>query len=491
MRLHSPVLKLAFLLLLVLPCTSLGQDLLPGESWQRYADPSEAGFSKEGLEELERYCESKDIDGLLVIHDGAVLMRHGDIERRFMCHSVRKSFMSILYGIYLAEGSIDLDRTLAELGIDDIEPKLSDEEKRAKVKDLLSARSGVYHPAAYEPESMKRNRPERGSHAPGTYWWYNNWDFNALLTIFERETERQFFEAFQERLARPLQMQDFRLRDGYYHLEPEQSEHAAYPFRMSARDMARIGLLMLRSGRWGEHRIVPQNWAFESTRAQSDIEPWQGYRAYGYLWWISGEGRDLLYSALGTGNNSIDVMPGHKLVFVFRANTFRGRTVAWRDRWKVIRGVVKARTGARSADPKVVPLEDRSRAPKAVALSDAYLEQFPLELPRALPEELPAAQGVPPVRIERGAEGLVLFTQPPPAMQLDLIPLGEDRFFLEGAEEIGAIDRDAEGRPVRFVLKVGLRARIIELRGAGRDEEAAAENGLYEKLFGAEAGAGK
>jgi hypothetical protein len=43
-------------------------------------------------------------------------------------------------------------------------------------------------------------------------------------------------------------MQDYRTRDGYYHYELDKSIHPAYPFRMSARDCARYGLLFLNRG---------------------------------------------------------------------------------------------------------------------------------------------------------------------------------------------------------------------------------------------------
>lgn len=38
---------------------------------------------------------------------------------------------------------------------------------------------------------MTKNRPARGSHAPGTFWYYNNWDFNVLGTISEKKTRTQ------------------------------------------------------------------------------------------------------------------------------------------------------------------------------------------------------------------------------------------------------------------------------------------------------------
>ena len=436
------------------------------------------------LKKSDSILTASNIDGLLVIHDGAVLLRHGDVETRFMCHSVRKSFMSMLYGMYVAEGKIDLSRTLAELNIDDVEPPLTDVEKQATIADLLKSRSGVYHASAYEPGHMKKARPKRGSHAPGTHWWYNNWDFNVLLTIFEQETGEKFFEAFHKRIAEPLQLQDFRLRDGYYHLEPANSMHPAYPFRLSGRDMARIGLVMARGGKWGDRQIVPADWIQESTRAHSEIPNRNGYRGYGYMWWVSRSADEFVFSALGNGNNSIDVLPDRNLVLVFRANTYENRNISWADRWQVIQGVIKAQTGTPEAKPDLVPLEDKSVLPKAVKLSDDYLRQFPLDLRRQFPKQLPAEIRDQPVHIEQTKGALFLHTSKPPALQFDLIPLAGDRFFIEGPNEIGVIDRDKSGQPTRFILKGDLIAHIAELQKEGRNDEARREAEVAEQLFG-------
>lgn len=64
----------------------------------------------------------------------------GDVETRYMCHSIRKSPMSILYGIPAVGGKIDLSKTLTDLNIDDTQPQLSPEENQATVSDLLKSR---------------------------------------------------------------------------------------------------------------------------------------------------------------------------------------------------------------------------------------------------------------------------------------------------------------------------------------------------------------
>jgi len=251
----------------------------------------------------------------------------GEISQNWPVASIRKSFLSALYGIYINKGVIDISMTLAELGIDDAKPPLTDKEKKARVVDLLKSCSGVYHPAAAETPGMKKNRPERESHMPGTFWFYNNWNFNALGTIFEQEANISIFEAFKSHLANPLQMEDYRLENMKY-LKEEASVHPAYDFQMSARDMARFGLLYLYEGEWEGKQIIPKSWVKESTTAHSDIGILGGY---GYMWWVALNGEhfpflkfpDGTFSARGVGEQVILIIPDWKIVIVHRTNVLK------------------------------------------------------------------------------------------------------------------------------------------------------------------------
>ena len=207
----------------------------------------------------------------MIVQGGEVVDQWGDIDKKISSYSVRKSLISALYGIYSAEGAIDINQTLEELGIDESPDPLTKEEKQARVVDLLRARSGVYHAVEFETESMKKNRPARGSHAPGTFWYYNNWDFNVLGTIFEKKTGLKIGEAFYQRIAKPIGMQDFQPGDVYY-LGGPASIHPAYHFEITARDLARFGLLYLRGGRWNEKQIVPEAWVEKSSHANEMVK---------------------------------------------------------------------------------------------------------------------------------------------------------------------------------------------------------------------------
>ena len=287
---------------------------------------------------ISRRAEEIGTAVLLVQKKGEIVYSYGDITRKYMCHSIRKPLLGALYGIYLDRGMIDPDLTMGELGIDDIPPSLTEEEKEATIRDLLLSRSGIYHRAAGEAQSMRDARPPRGSHKPGTFFYYNNWDFNALGTIFRQLTERDIFEAFYQEIALPAEMKDFRPFHGSYVYEKDRSAHPSYFFRMSSRDLARFGELYLREGIWKGRRIIPEDWIDESTRIRS-VEN-QGGDPYGYLWRIvpheSGLGH--AYYHRGLGVHLLMILADHDMVIVHRVDTDRAFHITWSE----IKGLLEA-----------------------------------------------------------------------------------------------------------------------------------------------------
>jgi CubicO group peptidase (beta-lactamase class C family) len=295
----------------------------PGREWDR-TPPEQAGWDIDALARARDYSQSIGTTSLIVVQHGRIVDSWGDIGQRLQLYSVRKSLLSALIGMAVAEGKINLDATLGSLGIDDNPPALTEAEKQAKVRQVLQSRSGVYHPAAFEMTSQVTHRPERGSHPPGSFWYYNNWDFNVLGTIYERAIGTSIFESFRRRIADPIGMQDYRPGDGTY-IKTDVSMYPAYPFHMSARDLARFGLLFLRTGRWRDASIVPASWVKESTASYSETNLGTGY---GYMWWTGFPDRRVEIMALSPGGfwaagnygQFIVVDPVNDLVIVHQTN---------------------------------------------------------------------------------------------------------------------------------------------------------------------------
>jgi Beta-lactamase len=270
---------------------------------------------------------------------------------------------------------------------------------------------------------VPHSKPPRGSHPPGTHWVYNNWDFNTLLTIFEQETGTPFFEEFARRLAMPLGMQDFSPAHGYYHYEREKSMHPAYPFRMSARDMARFGLLYLYQGRWGAQRLLSEAYVRESTSRISD-GTWTG--GYGYMWWVhDAEPFKTLgmFSALGYGGHAIDVLPGAGLVVVTRVDTYtedRDDLVTQEQRYGLLRLLLDAQVGMPTPAPVLEPVPDPppTYTPQTLPLEELapYCLEVPIPKTKRTLSIFPADGGL-----------MIDFEEGP----LPLHPLGPNHFIIE------------------------------------------------------------
>lgn len=200
--------KLIRVLLLVVVFTILAPaQPFPGKEWTKADKPESAGFSSRRLAALTGLLQTLDTSAMLVVAKGQVVYEYGDLAKLSYLASCRKSVLAMLYGNYVASGKIPLSKTLRELNMDDVGGLLP-RELDATVENLITARSGVFHPASY-PGDARDSAPPRGSQKPGTYYLYNNWDFNAAGAVFEKLTGRDIYDALETDLAQPIGMQDF------------------------------------------------------------------------------------------------------------------------------------------------------------------------------------------------------------------------------------------------------------------------------------------
>jgi len=328
-----------------------GNAVYPDSAWARIADPASVGWSRDGLAAVEARLSTMATTGFMAVVGGRVLFQYGNVDTISYLASVRKSLLSMLYGIHQARGTIDLSRTLAQMGMDD-HLGLTATEMQATTRDLIMARSGVYHPASNDGDDLA-SAPPRGSQPHGTYYLYSNWDFNAAGAAFEKQTGLDIYDAFEQDLAKPLGMRDFVRANHRKSGNLQKSRYPAYHFNLSTRDMARVGYLMLRGGQWNGRQIVPAAWVRESSRALTPVGemnparrrsgPW----GYGYLWWVW-DGKDATgafagaYSGLGAVGQHITVMPALDLVIAHKTAPRPGKSVSHEQYVDVLKLLVAA-----------------------------------------------------------------------------------------------------------------------------------------------------
>ncbi len=308
---------------------------VPGVEWER-ATPEAVGYSTARLEALRAWLKTQQTAAMMIVVHGKVIFEYGDLSLTSKVASVRKSVLSMLYGKYVFNGQIDLSKTVKELGLDDKRPFLPIEE-HATLEHLITARSGIYLPSGNE--ELDPLTPKRGSEYPGTHFVYNNWDFDSAFKSFEKLTGNNVYDAVESDLARPIGMQDYSATQ-QKKITNADLAHLQYAIYLSTRDMARLGLLMLRWGDWNGKQVVPSDWIRYTTTLITpfdEINPtglhirgrperW----GYGVMWWVwdapvfpgniyNGPLQGA-YSAMGSGGQYITVLPFYDLVIAHKVD---------------------------------------------------------------------------------------------------------------------------------------------------------------------------
>ncbi|MCH8957315.1 serine hydrolase, partial [candidate division KSB1 bacterium] len=141
------------------------------------------------------------------------------------------------------------------------------------------------------------------------------------------------------------------LRHTHYRFE-DKSQHPAYLFRMTARDMARFGLLFLNNGRWNGKQIIPEEWVAESTKPFStELGRFSERGSFGYLWWVSQLRGQRMYFASGSGGQRICVLPDANLVFVHVVNSYDNNNVRHGDIMSLLGLILDAKEGEPKSRP--------------------------------------------------------------------------------------------------------------------------------------------
>jgi hypothetical protein len=247
-----------------------------------------------------------------------------------------------------------------------------------------------------------------------------------LGTIFDRETgERNIYQAFKTRIADPIGMQDYPVGELRYDYDPS-SMHPYYGFLMSARDLARFGLLFARGGRWENEQIVPESWIVESTTPYSDAGPDGGY---GYMWWVAVDGSLVAnvvlpngsFSARGYRGQYVLVVPEWDVVIVHRFDTFRPQgQVSGTEFGYLVRLILQA-------GPKALDLKTPHMA-ESIALSEADLVKYVGQYRLSHPTEAEGGSAPAEGAIELHDGNLVLVV--PGQLFVILVPIAPNRFQL-------------------------------------------------------------
>jgi len=102
-------------------------------------------------------------------------------------------------------------------------------------------------------------------------------------------------------------------KENVWFADPQGLGTPGYGLCMSARDMAKIGLLCLNKGRYRDRQVVSSEWIEEMTRPRAVESKYFRGMDYGYLWWII-DRQKKIYAAIGNSGNVIYINPEKNIV---------------------------------------------------------------------------------------------------------------------------------------------------------------------------------
>jgi CubicO group peptidase (beta-lactamase class C family) len=330
------------------PVEQLGADAesyWPGVSW-RTAGPAQVGVNATAITSLLSRLRS----GSLGAEHAIVIVRKGYViadeyfagwtaDSIHTEQSVTKSVTSLVTGIAIARGDLrGVDQPLVELLARYAPIANLDDRKRAlTVRDVLTMRTGLdWNEDSYPGSPLEQlnnlqtdwlrfvaDWPMREQ--PGTRWQYNSGGVIALGGAIGLAAGMNTVDYARAHLLRPIGITD----DKWYRGYPDLLPHTGGGLLMTTRDLARVGYLVLRRGKWNGTQIVPEAWIAESTRPIVTPTYRLGGRtsSYGYLWWLytldggqpDATTADIVIAASGAMGQWLFIVPKYDLVVAINA----------------------------------------------------------------------------------------------------------------------------------------------------------------------------
>ncbi|MGJ5136352.1 serine hydrolase domain-containing protein [Bradyrhizobium oligotrophicum] len=305
----------------------------PQPGWAT-ASPEEEGMDSAALTKLVAAGKTMRFDSLLVTRHGRVVLDasyapYKDDELHII-NSSTKAVVATLIAMLLKDGVLDsLDHPVLDFFKDRRIDNVDARKQALTVQHLLNMTSGLdwdegYNGGAetslYEmgrsPDWVQYVLDRPMAHAPGETFYYNSGNSHLLSAIVTKLTGKSAEDFAQERLFAPLG-----ITEHAWFKDSKGISGGGFGLALKPRDMAKIGYLYLRRGRWGEQQLLPLDWIEAVNHAtvsmNATFDP--GLR-YADQFWALPERN--VFMAVGYHCQVIMVLPDPDIVAVMTARNF-------------------------------------------------------------------------------------------------------------------------------------------------------------------------
>ena len=316
-----------------------GKSYFPDATW-RTARPADVGMDGGRIETLlSRIRDGRiaDVDGLLIVRNGYVVAeQYANGSSPTQLHemqSVTKSVTSLIMGIAIDKGRIASvhDKALAMLPQYADFANVDQRKRDVTIHHLLTMTSGInFYEDPYPGSPLQVLNESRGdwlrlvfdqpmNAAPGERWQYNSGGVIGLGGMIYNATGMPADQYARENLFEPIGIR----ATSWYRGSPNGLPHLGGGLALRASDLARIGYLVLRKGKWGDARVISEEWlrAATSHHVRNPRTFGSTPTDYGYLWWLfpldrrsSSSWDDDIITASGARGQWLFIVPKHDLV---------------------------------------------------------------------------------------------------------------------------------------------------------------------------------
>jgi CubicO group peptidase (beta-lactamase class C family) len=262
---------------------------------------------------------------LIVQHDSIIYEQYWDgydKQSESNSFSMSKSIVGLLTGIAVEEKLLSLEDPVGKY----IPSFNTPENSSLRVIDLLTMTSGLNWVESYSNPLSKTTEAYYGKHLeeqvkslkviqkPGSVYSYKSCNTLLLSMVIAKATGITVSEYASEKLWKPLGAS----QAAYWSLDNENGIEKGYCcFYSSARDFARIGQLLLDSGKWHGKQIISWDYLKRSvTPIMTPDETGAPVDFYGWHWWITTIDEKPVYYARGILGQYIIVIPDIDMVVV-------------------------------------------------------------------------------------------------------------------------------------------------------------------------------
>lgn len=267
------------------------------------AAPEEMGVPSGYIEKfLREAAESEDVNmhSIIIIRNGKIITKAEKgaqlLNVSKYTFSACKSIVSLAIGCLIDEGLLTYDEKIADI-FDKECPALSKVRSRQLiVEHLLTMTSGLTFGEA-ESQTTENwiggflSGSMRGD--PGEEFYYNSINTYLLAAIVVRKTGMSLCEYLDKKIFAHMDIKDY-----YWEKSPEGIEKGGWGLYMKPEDMAKLGILVMNYGKWGENRLISEEYIKAATTAKIETPEEFGNYDYGYQIWTGVRNSSFLFNGM-------------------------------------------------------------------------------------------------------------------------------------------------------------------------------------------------